>query len=541
MSSKIDSFDDAYAELEKLSDGTLDRVMAAVPWQGEQDSGGILPNKKTVDEDGFPIGGFGMDESYSGYAQIQEFCWQKFKRNGFVYTSTMDTLGRMVGNGFMQSSIYAKCNEFMEDVWEDPRNMLVMHFSKYIARSLIQGELFMVLSVHENGFVEVDFISPTQIAGFTDGSGILMAENKPMFPLMYAIKPSASTVETKFIPDINLAYYPELWTQIRKNKDIAMTDILGKDTNKAFRNIGNYTKFIVRWDQGFVTKRNVGGVRATLKWLEKYEQLKDWEIDHKRSSGAYLWTIEVKDRQSFRLWLAMSDEERKKTGIMAPKVPGGTLFLPPGFKLECHNPKLSSISDQDTDILKLISAGLNVPEDVMTGSSSGSTYGGVKMSRGPVTDRIQDHIINLDRWLIHGFWRGVLWLHSQVNGLPWEYSTKVVYKFDSDGKAKLKTKKLQMHKTISITHPVSASVDLESTARALLGVKHGPVSEQLGIPKSAIAKALGFSDYNKARLAYATEEATLPALPLSNQLEQLQSKAGEANNGIVDKNTPVKN
>jgi len=463
----LESFDQAYAELEKLGATDIDKMAASVPWQQETDSAGILNKKPVIDIDGFKISGFGMDASYSGYALIQKFCWLKFKQNGFVYTSTMDTVGRMVGNGFSQSSFYPKCSDVMESIWEDPRNGLIQNFSKYIARSLIQGELFLVLSVHTDGFVEIDFLSPSQIGGFNDDSGVLMATDKPMFPLMYQVM--SDTGRNKFIPDINLAYYPELWAQIRGNKDVPMRDIIGKSNNKIFKAVGGYSTFIVRWDQGFVTKRNVGGVRATLKWLEKYEQLKDWEIDHKKSSGAYLWCIEVKDRQSLRLWLAMSDEERAKTGLMAPKVPGGTLFLPPGFTLTCNNPKLSSISDQDSDILRLISAGLNVAEDAMTGSSSGSTYGGVKMSRGPMTDRIQDHAINLDRWLIHGFWRGVLWLHSKVGGMPWEYSTKIAYKFDDAGAPKYRLKKFQAHKTISISHPVSASVDLERQIAGITG------------------------------------------------------------------------
>jgi hypothetical protein len=289
----------------------------------------------------------------------------------------------------------------------------------------------------------------------------------------------------------------------------------------------------VQWDQGFVTKRNVGRAKVSLEWLEHYDNIKKWELDHKKSSGAYLWAIEIEDRAAFRLWLSMSEDERAKTGLLAKKTPGGTVMLPPGFKINCFNPKLSSITNQDDDIKEMISAGLNTPEDIMTGSSKGITFSGSKMSRGPVSDRIQDQIADLERFMIYSFWRGALWMHSKVTGLNWEHKIKKVYKFD-EGEPKSKQVVKELHETIEISFPVSEMGDLEAKARALLGVKHGPVTETLGISREAVAQALGFFDYHSERLAYATEDQEYPELPMTAYIESAQAMQGETTNTVPD-------
>jgi hypothetical protein len=260
--------------------------------------------------------------------------------------------------------------------------------------------------------------------------------------------------------------------------------------------------------------------------LEHYDNIKKWELDHKKSSGAYLWAIKVTDRASFRLWLGMSDEDRKKTGLMQKKVPGGTVMLPPGFDLTCNNPKLTSITNQDEDILRMVSAGLNTSEDMMTGSSSGQTYGGVKMSRGPLNDRIMDQIADLERWLTYGFWRGAMWLHSKMGYMNWTVSESRAYKFEN-GEAKFKKVQVEAHETISVNFPTSEMGDLESKVRALLGVKHGAVNQTLGISNEESAKRLGFQNYHKSRLKLATEEKNYPKLMTELEAERIVEGVSE--------------
>jgi len=214
------------------------------------------------------------------------------------------------------------------------------------------------------------------------------------------------------------------------------------------------------------------------------------------------------------------------TGILAPKTPGGTLMLPPGFKLVCHNPKLSPITNQDEDIKEMISAGLNVPKDVMTGSSSGTTYGGAKLSRGPVSDRTSDQQVDLERWLIHSFWRGVLWLNSKVTGTPWIVKEERAYKFEN-GQPKFKKVDVPLHRTIEIGFPQSAMDDLDNRTKALLGVKHGPLTKTLGVSNASVSRKLGFSQPTKERLLLATEEKQFPELMTNEEVESTQERQQE--------------
>lgn len=525
----VKNYDAVLAELDSLSDAALNHLMASTPWQGNP-PGDLAPSLSTrplMDEDGFSIGaGVSGELSYVNFARLQEMCWQKFETNPFVFTTVLDVTGRLAGYGFSQHSSYPRADAMMGDTWTDPRNNLVMNFSKYMARSFIQGELFLPVTLHPDGFVEVDFMSPSVIKGFDNGSGILMAEGKPMFPLMYRIE--ENTGNEKFIPSINLAYYPELWSQVKKNKHFKMSKVFGSgQSDPAYKELNKCRTYMVQFDQGFVTQRNVGRVRVTLEWLEYYTDLKKFEMDHKKSSGAYLWTIAIEDRQAFRMWLAMSDEEREKTGLLQKKVPGGTVMLPPGFTMSCNNPNLSSISNQDSDILRMISAGLNTPEDVMTGSNAGQTYSGAKLSRGPLADRIKDHVVEVDRWLIHGFWRGALWLHHKATGMPWEYKIRKAYKFE-DKKPKFKNIMTEAHKTIEINFPISEMGDLEAKARAFMGVKHGSVIETLGLSRTEVANSMGTQNYHQSRLDLATEDERYPKLLTAAEIEMMQSKDGEA-------------
>ena len=70
-----------------------------------------------------------------------------------------------------------------------------------------------------------------------------------------------------------------------------------------------------------------------------------------------------------------------------------------------------------------------------------------------------------------------------------------------------------------------------------MGVKHGSVYDNLGIPNEEIAKRMGFGNYRRLRLAQATEEDKYPELnPMLDEggeqmdqqgLNPLKKKPGE--------------
>ena len=513
--------EEVFEYIDKIPDEVLLKMQFAMPWQHSSET------EDTTDSDGFSVLSGKKNQQYTREL-VQEECWNKFHKNPQMSTAVRGLVGRLSGLGFSSSSGIFQIQSVIEDTETDQRNRLYNFWPKYVGRALIEGELYLCLTCHNDSFVEVDFIDPSVIkGGGDDDTGIIFHPSKTVMPLFYSIDDDNGNREQ--IPSIFVARYPELRQIALKHKDFRPELQKNSSTKrKNFKVLGGYYRFIVAWDKGFVTRRSLSYLRTVLEWLNYYENLKKYEIDHKKSSGSYLWVFRMTDPRSFKLWLSMTDADKAKTGIMAKKTPGGTLILPPGIELDVKNPNLSKIKDEDTDILQMVGSGLNEPEDIMTGKSRG-TFASVKASRGPMSDRVSDEIAYFQRFLIHDFWSNVFFLKSKLGSFPPFFMNKEAVSFDEKGEPKFKNVKRRPEELIDISFPVSEVIDLESRSRALLGVKHGPISETLGIPYSEVAKKLGISGYSKMRLRKATEDDIYPELDYAVDAESLQETVeGEA-------------
>ena len=513
------------ATIDNLPDDILNQIAASMPWQAA-----IGTPTDVVDEDGFSLS---TVNSYKDFKELQNICWNKFLDNPQINSHVRDFMGNLTGSGFIMDSDVLPVSDFMKTIQDDPRNALYRNMTKFVARSEIEGELFLSLTVHQDGFIEVDFMSPRSLttAGYKN-SGIHFHPEKTGFPLFYEFElDSNSTFGSKnivTIPSINIAYYPSLKSLADKMKITEASLSKAKSGSRKYSKIGGFKRFIVEWDRGYLTTRNASHIRTTIVWLEHYENLKKWEIDHKKSSGSYLWVATIEDAKAFRTWLKMTEDQKKDTGLFAKKKPGGTLVLPPGIKLECINPNLPKISDADTDIMGMAISGLNKPEDMVTGATRGSTFSGVKASRGPHADRVQDNLAYFERFLLYDFWRPIFTLTNAVNpSFKLEHKVKEVIEFkDKEPVTKTVTKKA--HELIHIEFPVSEVSNVKEKAAALLGVKHPSLVESLGIPREEVAKRLGFGNYRRRRLQIATEDEYYPDLPTAIELEALQEIGGES-------------
>ena len=547
MASKL-SQEDLESAIDSLTTDQLHAVaQTSVNWMTGKDG-------PVVDEDGFAITGRGLDESLRNFSKLQKDCWDKFVENPQINSHVRDVKGCLTGHGFNVESEIEEIQDVIDEIQEDPRNNLHTRMGQYVARSEIEGELFLSLTLHEKGFVEIDFLDPSLICGGSGLNGIYFHENKSHFPLAYRFeKPSndGNLKKTIYLPSINLAYFPEMIPQAQKliAKDSANKGLYGKSTRSAYKDLGGFKTFVVEWDRGFLTARNSSYLKTTLIWLNHYESLKRWEIDHKKSAGSYLWVAKITDDKAYRTWLKLTPEQKQDTGLFAKKTPGGTIVLPPGMDLECKNPSLSSISGQDTDIMHMVTSGLNRPEDMVTGNAAGGSKAGIQATRGVQADRTQDQIADFERFLQFHFWRGIIYLSSKAGKVKDEYEVNTAVSFKNQEPV-FKKKKVASYKLVSFEFPQSEVSDLESKARALLGVKHGPVSESLGIPHSTIAKRLGFGSYYKRRLTHATEEDLYPETALAIAIDSAEESAqsqepsnvpGKKTPGQVDKKKPVLN
>jgi len=518
--------------LGKLDDSELSALQFSMPWQiNETESSSGDPD----------FAGRNNVKIALTREQLQQECWAKFNENPQVGTAVKGQAGRLTGFGFETSSEIQEIQDIVEEVELDPRNRLYSFWTKYVVRSIIEGELFLLLSCHDDGFIEIDFIDPSNVTGGAD-DGIVYHPNKVTMPLFYYIKqenPNNTAANPTLIPSIFLGRYPELIKDARKVSGfIESAADESKSSKSQFKNLGGFKRFIISWDKGFITKRNVSYLRTILEWLNHYENLKKYEIDHKKSAGSYLWIVTMEDPKTFRTWLSLSDSERAKTGIMAKKTPGGTIVLPPGMKVECQNPSLPTITDTDTDIFHMITAGLNEPEDVTSGQSKG-TFASVKASRGPMSDRIADEVNAFEKFLRYDFWGSVFFLKSIISKFPTKFSQRRAIDFKAQ-KPIFKDIDKRPEMLLEISFPTSQMNDTEAVARAFLGVKHGSTFETLGVPNAAIAQKLGFNNYKRLRLQQETEKDQYPELALSVDQAAIQVKGNPTDSKNPDAKPVIK-
>jgi len=500
--------EEAIQAVKTMSDDELRGLSFAMPWQYDPNTG----SNAIPDADGFSNTYNAKDDTSDKRPCLQELCWEKFNRNPFVNTAVRAQVGRMTGLGFETTSGIYDILKVIEEEEEDHRNRLYNYMPKFVARSIVEGELFLIFTLHDNGFVEIDFIDPALIqGGSSDNSGIIFHPEKTMMPLFYNVKTETDTIQ---IPSIYIARYPKMLKIAEKDQHFDSGLQGGSKSRKnIYKQFHGYKRFIVAWDKGYVTKRAISHLRTTLEWLSFYETLKKYEIDHKKSAGSYLWVFTIEDTRSFRLWASLTPEQRRNTGITAKKTPGGSLILPPGIKLECINPSLSPLRNEDTDIKELVAAGMNEPSDIMTGTSNG-TFAAVKETRGPMSDRTSDEIAYFGRFLVHDFWGNIFFLRSSVTNFPKFFDIEDVVGFKGK-KEIIKKVKTRPEKLIDISFPISETIDFEGKARGLLGVKHGPVAEQLGISNKTVASFLGLGGYPRLRQLKALEDKIYPELDYS--------------------------
>jgi hypothetical protein len=482
---------------------------------------GIFGGRYTkVDEDGFPIYGTSgtTEDLVLKVMDLQRECWKKYNTNPQISTAISDNAGIVCGKGFTITSPHKDVRAFIKQLVYDSRNRLYANFKKFYTRSDIEGELFLSFTVHTDGFVEIDFMHPEKL------EKPYFHPSKSTLPLFYAFKVyeegdsgTASSEKTVYIPSIYVFEFPSLIPVMEKHKVWKTNPERAYRKNKRkYKKTGGYQTFIVSWDKSLFTERNVSQMSTTIEWANHYENLKRYEIDHKRSSGSYLWAVSFEDVKAFKTWMSLTPEQKEETGIKQKKTPGGTIVLPPGMKLEVKNPQLPKISDSDTDILHMITSGLNKPEDMVTGQSNG-TYGSVKASRGPESDRNRNKQHDFEIFLRYDFFRPAFLLNSAITGMEIEREEDIVEDF-KDQKEVFGKEMVPIWESMEVVFPSSEVSDMESATKGLMGVKHGSLADTLGVPLSAIAEKLGFTNYRSLRAKHAVESKKYPEL--SSGLEE---------------------
>lgn len=481
-----------------------------------------------ADPDGFKVSLTSEKEDPALTREVlQAECWRKFNKNPQVNTAVRGIVGRITGLGFEATSEHPQIQEAIEEIELDWRNRLYNNWRSYVGRAKVEGELFLLFSCHVDGFIEVDFIDPSTIKdGGDDDTGIIFHPKKKMLPIFYNISDPTNGTLVEQVPSVFVARDPALVNDVLSHQGFnSALQKSSKSRKKVFAKCGGFYRFVVAWDMGFVTRRAISYLRTTLEWLNHYEDLKKYEIDHKKANGAYAWVFSFEDIKAFRLWMSLPEEEQKKTGMMQKIVPGSRLFVPPGIKVEAKTPNLPNISDSDTDIMQMAVSGLNEPSDVTTGTSKG-TFASVKASRGPMSDRTSDEVAYFDRFYRYDFWGSIFWLKHLISGFPKVIELEEVIGF-KNGKDVMGKHAYKPEQLVETNYPQSETVDMGGRVKAILGSKHGPLPESIGLPPSEAAKRIGMGSYGRNRIRKANEDKKYPPLVYSvdsNAVESLQEK-----------------
>jgi hypothetical protein len=487
----------------------------------------------------------------SDFRILQGECWNKYQENPLMATAIEDGIGRLTGRGFETYSDIPTIQGKIDEISNDPRNALYDNIPKFVGRKIIEGELFIMLTVHDDGFIEIDFKDPGQLYGAEDNSGIYRHPTKQTMPVAYSFcnqKKDQYMRVDEVIPSIHCARYKEIaalledgtFPSLIKGQLVDSKAQGNKTKVNKYSKLNGYRRFIIEWNTGLFTKRNLSTVRTVISWLSRYQDLKMFELSHKKSCGTFAHVITCEDPKMWRIFNALTDDEKQATGIFKAKEPGCTLLLPPGFNYKMITPNLPSISDSDTDILELISAGLNISSGQMTGSYN-NTYGSAKESNKPQTDRTNDILAKFETFLRYIFWDNIFYLASQVS--PFKYTQRISEAVDFNKNKEPIFRKVTRKSSdlINFSFPVSAMADSEGMAKALLGVKHGNVNASLGIPNSEIARKLGMGgSYKRLRLQSSLEAEQYPELQVDADTDAGQEGNLETSSSTQEGGSDVK-
>ena len=223
--------------------------------------------------------------------------------------------GRLTGDGFKVSCSDLSIQGIIDETELDWRNRLYSYWPKYVTKAFIDGELFLLLTVHSDKFIEVDYLDPSSIDG-AGSDGIYFHRTKKLLPVAYNVQ-LGDNLGARVIPSIFVARDPNLLRNVEGNSLISEESLA--ESRSSQYGVNGFSRFIIAWDRGILVRRGISYLRTVIEWLNYYENLKKYEIDHKKASGSFVWAIEMQDMKTFRTWLTLSDEERRKTGIAAKK------------------------------------------------------------------------------------------------------------------------------------------------------------------------------------------------------------------------------
>lgn len=508
--------DALWQELVEKDPTTAVSFSAMAPWQGNAVVFGSNPMAEVNPADKDSKG------NNASWRDQQVACWELFRTFGPINAAISSKSDSVAGSGFDAYSDNLEIKAFLKELIYGHHNRIDMRATGWMIRMLAEVEIFLLLSVEmppkvkskrksplaaEKPRVVIRTLEPSRI-GEGQASGLILNPEDATQTLFYNYKSSAGE---EIIPDINIAYNPELEKLVAKELGDGSKLKRSKGQGPEFKEL-KYRRYIIHWKNltGILEyERDTPAIASVLEFANLYKNAVKWDLDFKKAQSAYAIVFKFDDTPAgkvlSRLWEAMTPEQKAATGLTNPIKPGDRVFLKPGMTLEVKSPQLQKLSGSNQDLIDLVGAGARTPMDLFQGQASGMPFAQVKASRSPLEMEIDNLQWKFGNFFKYGILRACFFLESVFNGFPDTFQIDDISEV-VDGNPKIEKVDVEPVELVNLTFPlVKFESDPLNKVQSFLGSQHGGL-KQIGVSDEEIARSMGVRDLSRQKRKKKLEE-----------------------------------
>lgn len=482
---------------------------AASPWQGSTVVFGTNPLAEVNPSDKDSRG------NNANWRDQQVKCWELTRTFGPVNAAISSKSDSAAGSGFDAYSDNIEIRAFLKELIYGHHNRLDVRSVGWLFRMLSEGELFLLLSIEmppkvktkrkspllpEKPRIVIRTLEPSRI-GEGSSSGLILNPDDATQTLFYEYKSSAGD---EIIPDINIAYNPELEKLVPEKIGDGSKLKRSKGQGPEFKEL-KYRRWVIHLKNltGIMEyERDVAAIASSLEFANLYITATKWDLDYKKAQSAYAIVFGFEDspagKVQSRLWSSMTPAEKEATGLTKPIKPGEKVFLPLGMTMDIKAPQLQKLSGNNQDLIDSVSGGVRMPMDIFAGQSPNAPYSQVKASRSPLEMEIENLQYKFGNFFKYSILRACFFLESVFNKFPETFPVTDISEV-VDGNETEVTVDVEPAELVNLVFPlIKYDADPLNKMQSNLGTQHGG-ARSLGVSDDEIAKSVGIRDLSRQK------------------------------------------
>lgn len=536
--------DALWQELVEKDPATAVSFSAMSPWQGNTVVFGANPLAEVNPSDKDSKG------NNANWRDQQVACWELFRSFGPINAAISSKADSVAGSGFDAYSDNLEIKAFLKELIYGHHNRIDMRATGWMIRMLAEVETFLLLSIEEQPKLKgkrksplitekprivIRTLEPSRIGEGSD-TGLILNPYDSTQTLFYQYKSSAGD---EIIPDINIAYNPELEKLVSGKLGDGSKLANSRGKGPLFKEL-KYRRYVIHWKNltGILEyERDTPAIASILEFANLYKNAVKWDLDFKKAQSSYAIVFKFEDSPAgkvvSRLWNGMTAEEKEKTGLTKPIKPGERIFVPLGMNIEIKAPNIQRLSGNNQDLIDLVGAGARTPMDLFQGQASGMPYAQVKASRSPLEMEIDNLQWKFGNFFKYSLLRGCFYLEAIINGFPDAFQIEEISEV-VDGKPKFEKVDVEPVELVNLTFPlIKFESDPLSKVQAYLGTQNGGMT-QIGMSEEDIFKSMGVRDYSRQKRKKILEEIQYGKPQQYDEAavqKQLKTKGAEKDSG----------